>query len=102
MCLDCGCGKLFDNHGNPLHLTIGRMKLIAKLNNKSLHQTALTILATLIGEINSRNPLGTDKLEGEPKRIKVKEEKHVQYAPIPKPPKKETRIKQERRLEKEK
>lgn len=102
MCLDCGCGKLYDNHGNPLHLTLGRFRMIANLNKRSMYQTALIIVATLIGLINSRNPLENDKLEGDPKRVKVEPEKHVQYAPVPKPPKKETRIKRERRLEKEK
>jgi hypothetical protein len=101
MCLDCGCGKLHDNHGNPLHLTIGRFKLVAALNKRSLHQTALIILATLIGMINPKNPLGHDKMEGEPKRIKVEPEKTLKYAPIPKAPKRETRVKRERREEKE-
>ena len=103
MCLDCGCGKLHDNHGNPLHLTIGRFKLIANLNNKNMYQTALTIVATLIGLIKRDNPLGTDILKGDPKRIEVKPEKEARYAKMGVPAKpRETRVRRERREEKEK
>jgi hypothetical protein len=102
MCLDCGCGELHNNHGNPLHLTIGRFRLVSQLNERSMHQTALIILATLIGMITKKNTLGTDKLEGEPKRVTVKPEreaKYVKMGAVTKP--KETRVRRERREEKE-
>jgi hypothetical protein len=89
MCLDCGCGELHNNHGNPLHLTIGRFKLIASLNDRSMYQTALIIVATLIGLIKKDNPLGTDTLKGDPKRIEVKPELVPKYVKMGVPTKKE-------------
>jgi hypothetical protein len=82
MCLDCGCGEMHNNHGNPLHLTVGRFKLIARLNDRGMLATALIITATLLGLINKRNPLGSDKIEGEPKRIKAEPERKPTYVPV--------------------
>lgn len=97
MCLDCGCGEMHNNHGNPLHLTVGRFKLVADLNKRSMLKTALIITATLLGLINKKNPLGSDKIEGEPKRIAAEPEKVVKYMPGLPRPKKESRIRRERR-----
>lgn len=103
MCLDCGCGELHNNHGNPLHITIGRFKLVAQLNNKSMYQTALTIVATLIGLITKKNTLGTDTLKGDPKRVETKPEMEAKYVKMGVPRQRsETRVRKERRLEKEK
>jgi hypothetical protein len=102
MCLDCGCGELHNNHGNPLHITIGRFRLVSQLNNKSMYQTALTIVATLIGLITKKNTLGTDKLVGDPKRVEVKPETEPKYVKMGVPAKsRETRVRRERREEKE-
>ena len=79
MCLSCGCGRLSDNHGDPLQLTLGRFKLLSDRNHRSMQQTALIILATLLGVITKTHPLGTDKIMGEPKRVEVLTEKEAKY-----------------------
>lgn len=80
-CLDCGCGEILNNHGDPRHITWGKFRALAQLNHKSMKQTALIILATLLGIIKSTDPLETDVIEGEPKRIKVEPEKKAVYVP---------------------
>lgn len=79
MCLDCGCGKVHDNHGNNLHILRGKFKSIADLNGRTMSQTVAIIYGTLMGLITEEKPLGDDKMEMRLERIKVKPEMKANY-----------------------
>ena len=63
MCLNCGCGEPTTNHGDPLNITLSRLRLVAQRNHSTLYDQAVNILATLIGDIKKSNPRGKDKME---------------------------------------
>lgn len=79
MCLNCGCGILADNHGDPLNITLSRLQLIASHNESSATEQARNILATLDGKITRQNPLGDDKIEAKLKRIKQETKPKAEY-----------------------
>lgn len=79
MCLNCGCGEMSTNHGDPLNLTLSRLALIATRNGITLKQTAVNILATLMGEISKKDPRGDDKIEVRLTRTRVKPEMEAKY-----------------------
>lgn len=79
MCLNCGCGKFNDNHGNALNLTRSRLSLIASSNDSTMREQAKNILATLLGYIDEKKPLGDDKIEIKLSRLKVKPEMKAEY-----------------------
>ena len=60
MCLNCGCGKPSDTHGNPLNLTMSRLKLTADRDGKTVKEAAMNIVATVLGKLDDRHPLGND------------------------------------------
>lgn len=64
MCLVCGSGNFFDNHGDPLNLTYGRLLLIASRHNTNVMTVAENILGTLVGYVGPKNPRQpTDRFE---------------------------------------
>lgn len=79
MCLNCGCGEPGNNHGFAMNITRSRLLLIAAHNNSSLKKQAVNMLATLLGYISEKEPLGDDKIEVRLTRIKVKPEMKAQY-----------------------
>lgn len=60
MCLDCGCGDLDNDHGNPAHLTIADLQAAADASGISLVMAASNILRTVTGT------LGDDELPDGP------------------------------------
>ncbi|MGD9712497.1 MAG: hypothetical protein AB7V46_10575 [Thermomicrobiales bacterium] len=47
MCLDCGCGKPNDDHGNPDHLTMRHIEKAAEASEISVDEAANNIIAAL-------------------------------------------------------
>ena len=43
MCLDCGCGKPNDQHGDPNHLTMEQVEKAAKASKISVDEAAKNI-----------------------------------------------------------
>jgi hypothetical protein len=38
MCLDCGCGKPHDDHGDPRHITLDRLEQAAEASGIPAHE----------------------------------------------------------------
>lgn len=80
MCLNCGCGELNNNHGDPLNITLSRFRLVADRNHSTLKDQAVNILATLFGDIKKTDPRGKDKMDVKKiYRTRVKPEMEVRY-----------------------
>ncbi len=77
MCLNCKCGQVSNTHEDPLNITLGRFRLMALRNHMSMEQMAISILATLRGVINSKEPGGDDEFVVN----KVKPKMEVKYVP---------------------
>lgn len=56
MCLDCGCGELESNHGDPAHLTIAALQAAADASGVSLAVAASNILRTVTGTLGDDEP----------------------------------------------
>lgn len=59
MCLVCGCGHPYDNHGDAMNLTKSRLNLMASRNQISPLEAAENILGTIKGAITPENPRHT-------------------------------------------
>jgi hypothetical protein len=53
MCLNCGCGKPHDSHGNPANITAEDLARAGRANGQSMETSARNILA------------GVEQLEGD-------------------------------------
>ena len=53
MCLNCGCGKPDDPHGNPANITADALRRAGRANGQSMETSARNILA------------GVEQLEGD-------------------------------------
>jgi len=53
MCLNCGCGKPEDSHGNPANITASDLRRAGRANGQSMETSARNILA------------GVEQLEGD-------------------------------------
>ena len=53
MCLNCGCGKPHDSHGNPANITAEVLERAGRANGQSMETSARNILA------------GVEQLEGD-------------------------------------
>jgi len=53
MCLNCGCGKPEDPHGNPANITADDLRRAGRANGQSMETSARNILA------------GVEQLEGD-------------------------------------
>jgi hypothetical protein len=53
MCLNCGCGKPDESHGNPANITAEDLRRAGRANGQSMETSARNILA------------GVEQLEGE-------------------------------------
>jgi hypothetical protein len=53
MCLNCGCGKPEDAHGNPANITAADLRRAGRANGQSMETSARNILA------------GVEQLEGD-------------------------------------
>lgn len=47
MCLNCGCGKPNEDHGNPANITAGDLRRAGEANDQSLRQSAQHIVETV-------------------------------------------------------
>jgi hypothetical protein len=56
MCLDCGCGDLDNDHGNPAHLTIADLQAAADASGISLVMAASNVLRTVTGTLGDDEP----------------------------------------------
>lgn len=81
MCLNCGCGEVSNMHGDPLNITLGKLRLIALRNNSTMEDQAENIIATLRGIISKEEPRGEDRIVAGVFRRKVKPKVEVQYVP---------------------
>lgn len=106
MCLTCGCGNATSQNGDPLNITLSRLRLIAIRNNMTMDQVACNILATVRGLIDRNHPLGLDVIKAKVTRepgttvaryVEVPEEERPFTAPTKRA--KETR--EERKKERE-
>lgn len=43
MCLDCGCGKPNDDHGDPRHITLQRLEQAAVASDLPIHEVVQNI-----------------------------------------------------------
>jgi hypothetical protein len=43
MCLDCGCGKPNDDHGDPRHITLDRLNQAAQASGIPAHEAVKNI-----------------------------------------------------------
>lgn len=43
MCLDCGCGKPNDDHGDPRHITLDRIEQAAAASEIPVHEAVQNI-----------------------------------------------------------
>ena len=81
MCLNCGCGEPSNIHGDPLNITLGKLRLIALRNNSTMEKMAENIIATLRNIINKENPRENDQIVVGVFRRKVKPKQEVQFVP---------------------
>lgn len=81
MCLNCGCGEISNTHGDPLNITLGKLRLIALRNKSSVEKQAENIIATLRGVIKKTEPRGEDEIVVKVVRHKIKPKMEVKYVP---------------------
>lgn len=78
-CLNCGCGEISNTHGDPLNITLGRLRLIAQRNKSTMKDQAVNILATIEGEIKKTKPRGSDEITVKLTRHVVKPKMEARY-----------------------
>lgn len=61
MCLDCGCGKPNDNHGDPRHITMSQIEEAAKASGISPREAVQNIQSGFQQAQGGRQP-GTSSL----------------------------------------
>lgn len=47
MCLNCGCGKPDEDHGDPANITVADLRRAAAANDQSLRESARHIVETV-------------------------------------------------------
>jgi hypothetical protein len=47
MCLNCGCGKPNEDHGNPANITADDLRQAAEANDQSMRESAQHIVETV-------------------------------------------------------
>lgn len=82
MCLNCGCGNWLDNQSDPLNLTLSRLRLMALRNNSTVEDQAKNILATVLGYITKREPLGYDEIKVKIERLTKEAPTKATYIPV--------------------
>ncbi|HEX5591443.1 MAG TPA: hypothetical protein VFX65_14215 [Candidatus Limnocylindrales bacterium] len=56
MCMNCGCGKPDDEHGNPANITAAELRKAGAANGQSLRTSAQNILDT-VDIVEGRDPM---------------------------------------------
>lgn len=80
-CCNCGCGDWTTNNGDPLNLTLSRLRLMALRNNSTVEDQAKNIIATVMGYITQREPLEYDEIKIDIKRLKKEAPTESRYVP---------------------
>lgn len=62
MCLNCGCGEINKNHGDPMNLTMNRLRLMSIRTGKTVEELAANIAATVFKKIAYDKPLRGDTI----------------------------------------
>jgi hypothetical protein len=65
MCLNCGCGKPNEDHGNPANITADDLRRAAEANQQSLRESAQHIVETVaLLDASGRDQQGLAKPAG--------------------------------------
>ena len=65
MCLNCGCGKPNEDHGNPANITADDLRRAGEANDQSLRESAQHIVETVeMLDASERNQDGRGHTQG--------------------------------------
>ena len=62
MCLNCGCGKPDDDHGNPANITADDLHRAGAANGQSLRTSAQNILDTVDAMAGEQQAVGASAM----------------------------------------